>query len=308
MKKQPVSELFEDIATELGVDPSFVEKDWFAVQVLTHIASLEIPQIIFTGGTSLSKAYGLIQRFSEDLDFRICSATTSFNRSQRKELREIVLNQLRQIEGISIIEESLQSHNESNFFSVDCSYPQTYQPTIALRPHLKLEFSFEQTLIQPEYRPIQSFVTQFTAEDQTDCSIVTISPIETAANKYSALLWRINVRDRNAPRTSIQNDPAMIRHLHDLASLEQLITSEPRFTKMVISSFEKDQGRGGSDSNKSLKDLTNEAIEKLQSDAMYKTEYIQFVNAMSYAPENELLSFDQAIVAFHRIATAFCGD
>jgi predicted nucleotidyltransferase component of viral defense system len=28
-------------------------------------------QVIFTGGTALSKAYGLIQRFSEDVDFRV---------------------------------------------------------------------------------------------------------------------------------------------------------------------------------------------------------------------------------------------
>jgi hypothetical protein len=34
MKKLPPIEVFDDIAIELGVDPSFIEKDWFAVKIL----------------------------------------------------------------------------------------------------------------------------------------------------------------------------------------------------------------------------------------------------------------------------------
>ncbi len=305
MKKLPGSEILEDIATELGVDPSFVEKDWFAVHVLTSVAALEKPRIIFTGGTSLSKAYGLIQRFSEDLDFRFLLPSGGFGRSQRKEIREIVLEELRNIDGITLKEETLLVQNDRKFFSIDCTYPQNYQPSMALRPHLKLEFSFEETLLPPNEMPIKSFVTRFTADEQIDCSVLTISPIETAANKFSALLWRINIRDRSAERGSAQNDPAMVRHLHDLAALEQLISAEPHFMEMVHTSFDKDRGRGGSESDKSLEMMIEEAIEKLQTDVLYGAEYVQFVDAMSYAPEDELLSFDQAIVAFRRIASLF---
>jgi len=65
-------EAVRDIASELGIDPAFVEKDWYSVLVLKAVAEHQSDSIqtLFAGGTSLSKAHGLIQRFSEDLDFR----------------------------------------------------------------------------------------------------------------------------------------------------------------------------------------------------------------------------------------------
>jgi len=53
--------------------PSFIiEKDWWVVQTLRLISQMEISKhIVFKGGTSLSKAWGLIDRFSEDIDLAI---------------------------------------------------------------------------------------------------------------------------------------------------------------------------------------------------------------------------------------------
>ncbi len=48
MSELPPAETFNDIATELGVVPSFVEKDWYAVLVLKKISSLTELPIIFT--------------------------------------------------------------------------------------------------------------------------------------------------------------------------------------------------------------------------------------------------------------------
>lgn len=61
------------VATELGVDPSFVEKDWHAIRLVATVAGVREGDLalVFSGGTSLSKGYGLIRRFSEDLDFRV---------------------------------------------------------------------------------------------------------------------------------------------------------------------------------------------------------------------------------------------
>jgi hypothetical protein len=38
MKKLPPIEVLDDIAIELGVDPSFIEKDWFAVKILQVVS------------------------------------------------------------------------------------------------------------------------------------------------------------------------------------------------------------------------------------------------------------------------------
>ena len=67
--KQPNKEIFQNIAIELGVSPSFIEKDWYAVQALQAISNYKNDKLlpVFSGGTNLSKAYELIERFSEDI-------------------------------------------------------------------------------------------------------------------------------------------------------------------------------------------------------------------------------------------------
>jgi hypothetical protein len=274
-------------------------------KILSAISSITSPELIFTGGTSLSKGFGLIQRFSEDLDFRICTKSQLFTRSDRKIIREKIVAHIKTISNLSVIEESILKRNESRFFSLNIEYPQINPPTQALRPHLKLEFSFEDTLLDAEFREIRSFVSQFSQADY-DCQIKTISPIETAANKFSALIWRINIKDRSAIHGSIQNDPTIIRHLHDLAALYPVLGDYTDFTHIVKASFENDRGRGGSNKDKSLEELTYEAFDKLKSDIHYKKEYVQFVDAMSYAREDDRIDYDIAIIIFSKIKQLIC--
>lgn len=66
------SRIFTEINYELGMATHAVEKDWWVVQVLTVIFEMEIGEhLVFKGGTSLSKSWGLIERFSEDIDLAI---------------------------------------------------------------------------------------------------------------------------------------------------------------------------------------------------------------------------------------------
>jgi len=303
MKKFPTVELLEDIAVELGVDASFIEKDWFAVQVLEAISLASNLNIVFTGGTSLSKGYGLIKRFSEDLDFIIVTSS-NFSKSQRKAARANVLSILREIDDISILEESLKSRNESKFFSLNVEYPQHYRLSETLRPNLKLEFSFAETLLSTMPTFIQSFITQFTTQE-SDCTVNTVSPVETAANKFSALLWRVNIKDRNFELGTPQNDPTMIRHLHDLSALEELVLESSAFTGMVHAAFKKDRGRCGSERKKSAKELANETLIKLTEDSLYQAEYTRFVDAMSYDVDAKKIMFENGLQSFKKIVSLF---
>lgn len=55
-----------------GVRPSWVEKDFWIVELLRSVAKpVADIRIVFKGGTSLSKAYSLIDRFSEDVDILV---------------------------------------------------------------------------------------------------------------------------------------------------------------------------------------------------------------------------------------------
>lgn len=51
-----------------GLRPAIIEKDYYVTEVLRAIAGVAGDKIIFKGGTSLSKGWNLIERFSEDID------------------------------------------------------------------------------------------------------------------------------------------------------------------------------------------------------------------------------------------------
>jgi hypothetical protein len=51
-----------------GLRPAIIEKDYYVTETLRVIAATAGGKIIFKGGTSLSKGWNLIQRFSEDID------------------------------------------------------------------------------------------------------------------------------------------------------------------------------------------------------------------------------------------------
>jgi len=66
--------LFLDTATRLGTPLKNVEKDFwvcFVLDLLFNGRSEDEPRLLFKGGTSLSKAYDLISRFSEDIDITV---------------------------------------------------------------------------------------------------------------------------------------------------------------------------------------------------------------------------------------------
>src|SRR5690606_41391746 len=66
--------IFTEIATQMGMKPFAVEKDWWVSRTLEIIFQMPIAQhLVFKGGTSLSKAWKLINRFSEDIDLAIRS-------------------------------------------------------------------------------------------------------------------------------------------------------------------------------------------------------------------------------------------
>jgi hypothetical protein len=55
-------------AERLGMPPNFVEKDYYVTEALRIAQQKLADRVTFKGGTSLSKGWGLISRFSEDID------------------------------------------------------------------------------------------------------------------------------------------------------------------------------------------------------------------------------------------------
>jgi hypothetical protein len=67
---QDRSDLFSETASKLGIRPAIAEKDFWVCLVLNllFVKSPFKQSLVFKGGTSLSKVYHLIERFSEDID------------------------------------------------------------------------------------------------------------------------------------------------------------------------------------------------------------------------------------------------
>jgi len=88
--------IFREVAIGINLPPAAIEKDWWVVRTLEMVFTSSIaPHTVFKGGTSLSKAWGLIDRFSEDIDLALDRKLLGFDKtdaemtgSQVRKLRE----------------------------------------------------------------------------------------------------------------------------------------------------------------------------------------------------------------------------
>ena len=64
------NDLIAAVSEAMGIDPSLVEKDYWIMHCLWGLQQQGF-SFELKGGTSLSKGFGLIHRFSEDIDIRI---------------------------------------------------------------------------------------------------------------------------------------------------------------------------------------------------------------------------------------------
>lgn len=293
--------LIEQIASDLRSDPSLVEKDWHVVRAIGVIAQVETAGMApaFSGGTSLSKGWELIKRFSEDIDFKVgepAAMSASRARRERTAYRERVLGALTSA-GFELIKPPTVG-NASRFFSADLAYDAWFGAGQGLRPHIRVEMSFLAPALSPSPRPIRSLVAMAQRQPPEVAAFPCVDPIETAADKLSALAWRVRARDR----TRLGDDPTIIRHLRDLAALERRVTSAPRFSELVLTAAVADVGRGGErapvvDSAIMFADM----LQRLETDPLWEREYGDFVRQVSFAGPGEASSFAEALAACGRL-------
>ncbi len=82
LPKSDLEDIFTQTAIRKGIgDPMIIEKDFWVVRLLDFLFSDSefFPHHVFKGGTSLSKCFGLIKRFSEDCDITVSKASLGFD-------------------------------------------------------------------------------------------------------------------------------------------------------------------------------------------------------------------------------------
>ena len=87
-------ELFQETATRRGVSAAVIEKDFWVCWVLKQLFADAVlgTQLVFKGGTSLSKVYNLIDRFSEDIDLILDWRLLGYGPDQEDPYQEFVSN------------------------------------------------------------------------------------------------------------------------------------------------------------------------------------------------------------------------
>ncbi len=296
--KKNITSIINDYSQEFGIAPQFVEKDYYVIKVLSEISKINYPElkVVFSGGTCLSKAYNKIQRFSEDIDFRIHTERL-FTRAEKKVFCNFILEKLESKEGYHIIQESVKKGNENKFFSFEIEYEKLYEGS-NLRPNIKVEFTFENLVLPSTICEISSFISKFINEESV--SVNCIQPTEVIANKFSALMWRVYIKDRTKPLHSKENDPTIVRHLHDIAALEDFLYTK-EFVVLLQKSFESDKGRGGFENNYTLPEFIKITLDKLNEDKIYQKEFTDFVSSMCYAKYSEVITFVKAFNCLERL-------
>lgn len=237
----------------------------------------------------------MIKRFSEDIDFKIQNVRNRLTRNDRRAYRQDIKEFVNQIGFFHVFDE--KAHNEGKCFTLSIEYPQQLEHS-SLREHLKLEFRLQCPFLETETKEISSFISELTKQNPEIPSVNCVSLLETASEKYSALLWRIFDKDRTKERGSIQNDPTIMRHLHDLCSLETFVCNGPKIKSTIEAVFKKDRKPSHLSENYTLTKLAQEAFTKLTEDKLYAREYDQFVTQVSYAEDNKRINFQSAYSSF----------
>ncbi len=289
--------LVEAVAQRLSAAPGLIEKDWHVTRALAVLAGHDHDGSMpaFGGGTSLSKGWGLIKRFSEDIDFKVAMPTRS-SRSQVKKARSLYRDRV--LGGLTaagfVVGDDVLKRDESSFFSAALFYPAVFDTGPGLRPHIRIEMSLNAATLPPIARPLGSLIALAQNQPPEIAVFMCVDPVETAADKLSALAWRVLARQR----ASDNDDPTIVRHVHDLAALKPHVASSGDFRALVGKAMADDTGRGGeATASADPNTLFAGMLDRLGNDPLWATEYQDYVDAVSFARPDERLDFGAALGA-----------
>ncbi len=302
MNKAPNKALIEEAAEFFtSCPPSYIEKDWYVTQIIALLSKLKYDKLdlVFAGGTALSKAHKVIQRMSEDVDFKVSLPKELQSRKSLSNLRKYIANVIEN-SGLNIVINKTKARNENKLFSFEIDYPKYFEHSSGLRSHILLEFNVKEVKAEPIYKSVSSFINELTKDIAEVDQIACLNLVENSADKLSALSWRIPDRIRS----NIYDDPSIVRHLHDLAILKNAIINDSNLIRLVHSSTEDDIQRSKNNvnyANQFLEEKFTKMLSILKNDKEYPREYKYFVENMSYANPSSTPSFEAAILALEEL-------
>ena len=227
--------LFTNVSTKKGLSTAIVEKDFWVCWLLDYLfgRSPWKKQMAFKGGTSLSKAYGLIERFSEDidliLDWRLLGYGADEPWEERSNTQQDLFNKQANARSAEFLESRFVPRladdltealghpadirmDEDTPNTVLFHYPQSFEDGSIL-PAIRLECGCLAAWTPAQVRPISSYVAEVYPHlfSHPACGVLTVEAERTFWEKATIL-------HREAMRTERQGlmPQRYSRHYYDL--------------------------------------------------------------------------------------------
>lgn len=281
-------EIIETVAREMGRTEQMVEKDTIQSMFLLELSRSEIP-FVFKGGTSLSKAYSLIDRFSEDIDLSMNRRPTQ---TERKRAKELIISIADDLGLILSNPEEIRSRYDYN------KYVFKYDSMFAEIPlEIIIETSFYQAVYPVEKHLVESFVGKFCEERNIYLPIpfeaaeviMQVQSIErTFIDKVFAVCdYKIqDMRDRDS------------RHLYDICKLLGHIKLDKELDEL-IDVVRDDRRRSKNNPSAQLEYSIPQMLKEIIQSRFYETDYRDIAQKLLYEniPYDYVVEHGIAIVA-----------
>jgi predicted nucleotidyltransferase component of viral defense system len=234
LNKKDKLNIFNQTSERSGLPSSAVEKDWWVTLSLNIIFSLPYANhIVFKGGTSLSKAWDLIERFSEDIDLVIDRKHLGFegelSKSQVKKLRKAsysfigtefyndINNELIKL-GVSDYELVVQEtkNTDTDPLIIELRYKSLTEESEYLKPRVLIEVGARSLMEPVDEKAIISIVSSEFSQlpfAEKEIVIPVVSPKRTFLEKIFLL------HEEFQKETKFIRVERMSRHLYDLEKL-----------------------------------------------------------------------------------------
>ncbi len=230
-------ELFRECSQLMQIHEAIVEKDFWVCWVLDYLFC-ESPwksDLVFKGGTSLSKAYGAIQRFSEDIDLVLDWRRLGYSAGEPWEVRsntqqdrfgkEAIRQTAQFLEQTFVprmkADLALRAASELQVTAEDQNVLLTYPKTLsldAIQPQIRLEIGPLAEPVPNGQKQIRPFVVSKFPEffKQHEATVTTVTAERTFWEKATIL-------HQEAHRDAASKLPARYaRHYYDLCQLSKL--------------------------------------------------------------------------------------
>ena len=216
------------VSNELGVPVTIVEKDYYVTMILKQLA-IKAPGCVFKGGTSLSKCYHAINRFSEDIDITF---SDKLSQGERQKLKNQIIAGISEYLDLTIIDwDNTRSRRDYNCYTFKYSPIEGYVPE-SLFEGVKMEVVLGSISFPTVEMEVDSYIYQvlkvdnmdFIREYELEPFIMTLQSIErTFIDKVFALCDYYIKDDVNKHS----------RHIYDLYKLLPQITFDDIFKQLV---------------------------------------------------------------------------